>query len=96
MCFNRSGADAAAVTAQLIFHYGGDADTDANDANAGDDKDGDDNDGIRGEVPGAGAATAAMVMVDIFVLCDIIGRIVLESRSSAQHSQTSLDRSKDE
>ena len=42
MCFNRSGADAAAVTAQLIFHYGGDADADAN---AGDDKDGDDNDG---------------------------------------------------
>ena len=44
MCFDQSGTDAAAVTAQLIFHYGGDADTDANDANAGDDKDGDDND----------------------------------------------------
>ena len=29
---------------------------------------------IRGEVPGAGAAMAAMVMVDIFVLCDIIGK----------------------
>ena len=53
----------------MIFHYGGDADADAN---AGDDKDGDDNDGIRGEVPGAGAATAAMVVVDIFVLCDLL------------------------
>ena len=38
MCFNQSGTDAAAVTAQLIFHYGGDADTDANDANANADK----------------------------------------------------------
>ena len=72
-CFDRSGADAAAVTAYLlIFHYGGDVDADADgdadadaDADAGDDKDGDGS-FIRGRrVPGAGAATAAMVMTDI-------------------------------
>ena len=66
-CFDRSGADAAAVTAyMLIFHYGGDVDADGDagaDADAGDDKDGHGS-CIRGRrVPGAGAATASMVMV---------------------------------